>query len=120
MDALAAVEGDGMGAVIALQFAQGAAPVAFRRLDLDDVGAVQGEQHRGVRPGDALREVENGDAVVSAFDHRHCDPPEGAERTFTGAVDARAALQGSHARMKKSYVKRHTSSFEAEARGAIN
>jgi len=39
--ALAAVEGDGMGAVIALQLAQRAAPVAFGRLDLDDVGAVQ-------------------------------------------------------------------------------
>ena len=83
--ALAAVEGDGMGAVVALQLAQRAAPVAFQRLDLDDVGAVQGEQHGGVRPRDALREVENGDAVVSALDH--CSPllPTGAERTFSGA-----------------------------------
>src|SRR5258707_13330565 len=58
-----------MGAVIALQLAQRAAPVAFERLDLDDVGAMQGEQHGGVRPRDALREVENGDAVVSALGH---------------------------------------------------
>ena len=44
---------------------------ADERLDLDDVGAVQGKQHRGVRPCDALREIEDGNAVVSAFDRRH-------------------------------------------------
>src|SRR5262249_29794974 len=68
--ALAAVEGDGMGAMVAFQLAQRAAPVAFQWLDLDDVGAMQGEQHGGVRPRDALREGENRYAVVSALGHR--------------------------------------------------
>ena len=99
--ALAAVEGDRMGAVVALELAQRAAPVALRRLDLDDVGAVQRQQHRGMRPGDALREVEHGDAVVRAFDHGPCFPSRpcrGHERTFTAAAGARPEAQGRHAR----------------------
>src|SRR6187401_2893713 len=48
------------------------------------------------------------------------NPPERAERTFTGAVDARPALQGSHARMKKSYGKRNTSSLEGREAARSN
>ena len=44
--------------------------LAAGRLDLDDVGAEVGEQHRAVRPGERLREVddphtlERADAIV--------------------------------------------------------
>ena len=98
--ALAAVEGDGMGAVIALELAQRAAPVALRRLDLDDVGAVQRQQHRGMRPGHALREVEHGDAVVRAFDHEPA-PPGRLNVRLPTAGRARSDLQGSHAHEEK-------------------
>ena len=40
--------------------------IAAGRLDLDDVGAVVGEQHAGDRPGDTPREVEDSDAVEDA------------------------------------------------------
>src|SRR4030095_7845291 len=99
-----------MGAVIALELAQRAAPVAFRRLDLDDVGPVQRQEHRGMRPGHAPREGAHGDAVIRAF---------GAEPAPPGRLNVRLPApveQGPTCReamrMKKSYVNAQTSLFE--------
>src|SRR4029453_9686242 len=97
-------------AVIALELAQRAAPVAFRRLDLDDVGPVQRQQHRGMRPGHALREVEHGDAVIRAFDHEPA-PPGRLNVRLPAPVEQGPTCREAM-RMKKSYVNAQTSSFE--------
>src|SRR5262249_10868922 len=41
-----------------------ARPVALRRFDLDDVGAVGAEQHRAIGRGDALPEIEHAQAPI--------------------------------------------------------
>src|SRR4029453_12991746 len=97
-------------AVIALELAQCAAPVALGRLDLDDVGAVQRQQHRGMRSGHALREVEHGDAVVGAFDHEPA-PPGRLNVRLPAPVEQGPTCREAM-RMKKSYVNAQTSSFE--------
>ncbi len=58
--AFAQVGGDRVGALVAVDDAQIACPVADAGwLDLDDVGAVLGEQHRAVGAGDALADVDH-------------------------------------------------------------
>ena len=64
--ALAAVEGKGHGGlgVVGEFGAEAAGPVAFGGFDLDDVGAVLGEEHGAVWGGDALAEVEDAQAAI--------------------------------------------------------
>ena len=58
--ALAEVADDGEGCVAAIADAERARPVAFAQaLDLDDLGAMLGQQHGAVGPGDALAEVDD-------------------------------------------------------------
>ena len=57
--ALVAVERDEAHALVVADRRRGAAHVALRRLDLDDVGAHVGEQRAGQRPGDEVRQLDD-------------------------------------------------------------
>src|SRR5262249_11353896 len=61
---LAAVEGDAIGAEVSIAPANAAAPVPRRRLHLDDVRAVEREQHAAVRAGHALGQIDDHESLV--------------------------------------------------------
>ena len=62
--ALAAVIDRRQRGMAAIGRAEKARPVPLRRLDLDDVGAVDAEQHRAIGRGDALPEIEHAQAAI--------------------------------------------------------
>src|SRR5262249_25895941 len=62
--ALAAVIDGRQGGVVAIGGTEKARPVALGRLDLDDFGAVDAKQHRGIGRGDALPEIEHAQAAI--------------------------------------------------------
>ncbi|CPP13640.1 Uncharacterised protein [Bordetella pertussis] len=71
---LAAVEVAEQHAGAALAVSQAAQPVAGRRFDLDDLGAHLAQQAGAVRAGDALAEVQYGDARQCVVEHGGLSP----------------------------------------------
>ena len=90
--ALVAVERDEAHALAVADRRRGAAHVALRRLDLDDVGAHVGEQRAGERTGDEIRQLDDPDPRQRlwhvAFLSR-CHPRRRASSTTIVASDTR-------------------------------
>ena len=62
--ALAPVEGHAVGAVVAIAFADLPAPIAGQGFQLDHVGAMARQQHAAMGPGDALRYIQDLQALI--------------------------------------------------------
>jgi len=68
--ALAAVIDRRQRRMISIGRAEKTRPIPLRRFDLDDIGAVDAEQHRAIGRGDALPEIEHAQAAIRCLMRR--------------------------------------------------
>ena len=89
---LAAVEMRRHRGVVTVALAEPARPVATRRFELHDIRAVHRQQHRAIRRGDALPEIQNAQAGIGTFDGHRC--PRCSPILNPGAAVADSARRG--------------------------
>ena len=118
---LAAVEHDGMGALVAIDLAERAPPVAVERLQLGHFRAVLGQQHGAVRAGDALGGVEDLDAL-QGHGGRHgqvvSSPAYRGRAAKSGFAEYRAAAPAKSIRLPGGASARQSEAVEG--RGTVH